>query len=86
MRCTQVGRVDGKVCGRPLVGNRHWCWVHPEAEQDYGPYAGEDARDRREAAKIDREAEEDDSYVQLGFRAVSTFSEGEMATWTAAHR
>jgi hypothetical protein len=85
MRCTQVGRVDGKVCGRPLVGNRHWCWVHPEAEQDYGPYAGEDARDRREAAKIDREAEEDDSYVQLGFRAVSTSSEGEMATWTAAH-
>jgi hypothetical protein len=93
MRCTQVGRVDGKVCGRPLVGNRHWCWVHPEAEQDYGPYAGEDARDRRDAAKIDREAEIDDEAVQLSFElpfrrpmVVSTFSEGEMATWTAAHR
>jgi hypothetical protein len=58
MRCTQVGRVDGKVCGRELVGRRHWCWVHPEAEQDYGPYAGETAEDRRKAAKIDQDIRE----------------------------
>jgi hypothetical protein len=72
-------------CQRTLIGATRWCLVHGD-QADYGPYAGEDARDRREAAKIDREAEEDDSYVQLGFRAVNTFSEGEMATWTAAYR
>jgi hypothetical protein len=72
-------------CHRTLIGTTRWCLVHGD-QADYGPYAGESARDRREAAKIDREAEEDDSYVQLGFRAVNTFSEGEMATWTAAHR
>ena len=89
MRCTQVGRVDGKVCGRPLVGTRHWCWVHPEAEQDYGPYAGETAEDRRKAAKIDREAEIDDCATQgLLFdlpyqrnRAVSNMDDAELQTW-----
>jgi hypothetical protein len=73
-------------CRGETFGRDAHCFPCGRDVRDYGPYAGEDARDRREAAKIDREAEEDDSYVQLGFRAVSTFSEGEMATWTAAHR
>jgi hypothetical protein len=79
-------------CQRTLIGTTRWCLVHGD-QADYGPYAGEDARDRRDAAKIDREAEIDDEAVQLSFElpfrrpmVVSTFSEGEMATWTAAHR
>ena len=97
MRCTQVGRVDGKVCGRPLVGTQHWCWVHPEAEADFGPYAGEDQRDRRQMLRKDRQADplaEADDYAtqpalfelpqQRGL-VVQAFSDGEMASWVQAN-
>ena len=99
MRCTQVGRVDGKVCGRPLVGTQHWCWVHPEAEADFGPYAGEDQSDRRQMLRKDRQADplaEADDYAENlclpGFEmpqqrglVVQTFSDGEMTSWVRAH-
>ena len=95
MRCTQVGRVDGKVCGRPLVGTQHWCWVHPEAEADFGPYAGEDQSDRRQMLRKDRQAdplaEADDYATQPCLfelprpMVVQTFDASEMQTWVAAH-
>ena len=44
-------------CQRLLIGRTKWCIAHGDFE-DYGPYAGETAEDRRKAAKIDQDIRE----------------------------
>ena len=83
-------------CQRLLIGRTKWCLVHGETV-DFGPYAGEDQRDRRQMLRKDRQADplaEAEDYAtqpalfelpqQRGL-VVQTFSDGEMASWVQAN-
>ena len=83
-------------CQRLLIGRTKWCVAHGD-QADFGPYAGEDQRDRRQMLRKDRQADplaEAEDYAtqpalfempqQRGL-VVQTFSDGEMASWVQAN-